>query len=56
MLEECRILLDTVVVQANISDRWQWDPDPNDGFSVKGSYQILTSTVLPQVDETVDLV
>ena len=56
LLGECRDLLANVFVQHNISDRWQWDPDPNDGFSVKGSYQILTSTVLPQVDETVDLV
>jgi len=56
MLEECRILLDTIVVQVNISDRCQWDPDPSDGFSVKGTYHILTSTVLPQVDATVDLV
>ncbi|MCI95720.1 O-acyltransferase WSD1, partial [Trifolium medium] len=24
-------------------DRWQWQPDPASGYSVRGAYQILTS-------------
>jgi hypothetical protein len=34
MLEECRQLLDGVIVQANIIVRWQWDPDIHDGYTV----------------------
>jgi len=56
MLEECRLLLDTVCVQSNVSDRWQWDPDTHDGYIVKGAYQILTSTVSPTHVATDDLV
>lgn len=41
MVEECRLLLDTVCVQSNVSDRLQWDPDTHDGYTVKGAYQIL---------------
>jgi hypothetical protein len=60
MLGECRLLLDTVCVQSSVSDRWQWDPDSHAGYTVKGAYQILTSTVSsngPLIhDETDDLV
>ena len=38
MLAECRILLDTVVVQVNVSDRWQWDPDHSDGCNALSNY------------------
>ena len=34
MLEECRKVLDGVIVQANILDRWQWDPDIHEGYTV----------------------
>lgn len=34
MLAECRLLLDGVSVQANILDKWQWDPDIHDGYTV----------------------
>ncbi|RHN64654.1 hypothetical protein MtrunA17_Chr4g0071401 [Medicago truncatula] len=35
MVEECRILVDIVVVHDNVSDRWQWDSDTNDGYTMK---------------------
>ena len=38
MLEECRQLLDDVIVQANTLDRWQWDPNTHDGYIVCGAY------------------
>jgi len=37
MIKECRILLDTVVVQSNVSDRWQWDSGTHDGYIVRGA-------------------
>jgi hypothetical protein len=35
MLEECRQLLDGVIGQDNILDKWQWDPDIHDGYTVR---------------------
>jgi len=56
MVEECRILLDTIVVQSNVSDRLQWDMDNHDGYTMRGAYQILTSSVSHTVEATKDLV
>jgi len=56
MLEACRLLLDGVSVQANIIDRWQWDPDIHDGYTVRGAYQILTDSASSTFDTTRDLV
>ena len=50
MLGECGALLNNVVVQSNVSDRWQWDSDPYEGYSVRGAYQTLTDTDVPTVD------
>ena len=54
--EKLLFLLDTIFVQSNVSDRWQWDPDTHDGYTVKGAYQILTSTGSPTPVATDDLV
>ena len=56
MVEECRFLLDTALGQSNVVDRWQWDPDPYDEYTVRGAYQTLTSMVTPTVEATDDLV
>jgi len=56
MVKECRILLANVVVQSNVSDRWQWDPDIHDGYSVRGAYYALTSMISPTRDVTTNLV
>jgi len=56
MLEACRLLLDGVSVQVNIIDRWQWDPDIHDGYTVQGAYQILTDLASSTIDTTRDLV
>ena len=56
MLAECRQLLDGVYVQASTFDRWQWDPDIHEGYTVRGAYQILTESVSATVDATRDLV
>jgi len=42
MLEECRIFLSNVFLQLNVSDTWQWQPDPAGGYSVRSSYEVLT--------------
>ena len=56
MLEECRQILDGVIVQANTLDRWQWDPDFHDGYTVRGAYQILETQDSSNFDVTRDLV
>ncbi|KAK2406681.1 hypothetical protein QL285_042386 [Trifolium repens] len=43
MLGECQSLLLFVPVQAQSSDVWRWQPDPDTGYSVRGAYQLLTS-------------
>jgi hypothetical protein len=43
LLGECRALLVNVVVHSDVSDRWQWDPNPHEGYTVRGAYQALTS-------------
>jgi hypothetical protein len=45
-LEECRTLLFDVSLHANVSDRWVWLPEPSEGYSVRGSYHLLTTTSL----------
>lgn len=52
----CRQLLDDVPVQANIIDRRQWDLDIYDGYTVRGTYQILTALVSSTIDATRELV
>ncbi|MCI49454.1 70 kDa peptidyl-prolyl isomerase, partial [Trifolium medium] len=36
------LLLD-VSLQEQSSDSWQWQPDPDGGYTVRGAYQLLTS-------------
>jgi len=56
MVEECRFLLDNVFVQSIVSDRWQWDLDTHDGYTVRGVYQILTTPTSPTIVATDELV
>ncbi|MCI04016.1 70 kDa peptidyl-prolyl isomerase, partial [Trifolium medium] len=37
-------------------DRWQWQPDPDKGYTVRGAYQLLTSQVPSTIDEAEDLI
>ncbi|GAU24791.1 hypothetical protein TSUD_157040 [Trifolium subterraneum] len=43
MLRECQTLLLNFTLQVHSSDRWQWQPNPVDGYTVRGAYQLLTS-------------
>jgi len=40
---KCSILLHDVVLQVHIHDKWRWLLDPAHGYSVKGTYQYLTT-------------
>jgi hypothetical protein len=56
MVEECRSLLNNVLLQSNVFDRWRWDPDTIDGYTVRGAYQILTIPVSNTIVPTDELV
>ncbi|CAJ2678024.1 unnamed protein product [Trifolium pratense] len=43
MLGECQALLLTISLQDHVSDRWQWRTDLDDGYTVRGVYQLLTT-------------
>jgi hypothetical protein len=43
MLRECQTLLLPFNVQDDTPDIWQWQPDPDTGYTVRGAYQLLTS-------------
>ncbi|GAU36101.1 hypothetical protein TSUD_277120 [Trifolium subterraneum] len=56
MLRECQILLLNITLQVQSSDRWQWQPDPDEGYTVRGAYQLLTSQVSATMDDAETLI
>ena len=56
MLMERRTLLLDVFLSPNVSDRWVWLPDPSDGYTVRGAYNLLTSQDRSGEASTSDLV
>jgi hypothetical protein len=56
LVGECRSLLKDIVLQANVSDRWQWNPDIQGGYTVSGVYNILTTPTEPTEAGILDLV
>ena len=56
LLEECRLLLSNVYLQPLSFDVWQWQPDPNEGYSVRGVYAMLTNQKMPHVRQCDELV
>lgn len=56
LLAECRTLLANVVVQSDVSDRWQWELDKNDGYKVRDAYHALTHMTGTNLDVTTNLV
>jgi len=42
LVAECRHLITDIVLQSDISDRWQWNSDIQGGYTVNGVYHILT--------------
>ncbi|PNX69239.1 O-acyltransferase WSD1, partial [Trifolium pratense] len=41
---------------AHSTDRWQWRPDPDTGYSVRGAYQLLTSHISVTMDDADNLI
>jgi hypothetical protein len=56
MLRECQTLLLPFTVQVQSPDVWQWQPDPDAGYSVRGAYQLLTFQDSFTLGEAGDLV
>jgi len=56
MLVECRHLLNGIVLQSDVSDRRQWDPNIAGGYTVRGVYQILTTQTSLSADALGDMV
>jgi hypothetical protein len=38
-------MLDNVFLQVGVPDRWMWQVDPEDGYSVRGVYDMFTHLV-----------
>jgi hypothetical protein len=53
---ECQSLLFTLSLHAQSPDRWQWQPDPDRGYTVCGAYQLLTSQVSASMDDAIKLI
>ncbi|PNX63536.1 cysteine-rich receptor-like protein kinase, partial [Trifolium pratense] len=46
-----------VAEEAQSSDRWQWQLDPDIGYTVRGAYQLLMTTIdLVIMDDAVHLI
>jgi len=55
MVDECKTLLLTVVLQVDIDDGLTWIPDPAAGYIVIGAYRILTYRTPPHDCVSADL-
>lgn len=51
-----RVLLADVSLQDFVSDRWVWLPDPIEGYTVRGSYHLLTTKDVPPRDSAASLI
>ncbi|AES96552.1 hypothetical protein MTR_5g038480 [Medicago truncatula] len=47
LIVECSHLVNNVVLQTDVLERWQWDPDIDGGYTVSGAYHILTAQNRP---------
>jgi hypothetical protein len=56
MLGECQTLLLPFTMQSQTPDVWRWQPDPDEGYSVRGAYQLLTCQDSFTLGEAEDLV
>ncbi|PNX58814.1 receptor-like kinase, partial [Trifolium pratense] len=56
LLGECQLLLSNISLQVQTSDRWQWQPDPDAGYTVRGAYQLLTTIDPVVVDDAEHLI
>ncbi|PNX95466.1 cysteine-rich receptor-like protein kinase [Trifolium pratense] len=55
-LRACQSLLSNFSFQAQSSDRWQWQPDPDTSYIVRGAYHLLTTLDSITLDEADHLI
>ncbi|MCI79093.1 hypothetical protein A2U01_0100364, partial [Trifolium medium] len=51
-----QVLLLNFSLQAQSSDRWQWQRNPAKGYSIRDAYQLLTSQGAVTLDAAVYLI
>ncbi|CAJ2667177.1 unnamed protein product [Trifolium pratense] len=56
LLGECQAYLLTISLQDHVSDRWQWRVDLDDGYTVRGAYQLLTTQDIVTLDAASGLI
>ncbi|CAJ2668646.1 unnamed protein product [Trifolium pratense] len=56
LLGECQSLLSNISLQALSLDRWQWYPDLDTGYTVRGAYQLLISDALVTMNAAENLI
>ncbi|GAU47555.1 hypothetical protein TSUD_284220 [Trifolium subterraneum] len=56
MLGECQTLLLTVSLQDHSCHSWQWQPDLDDGYTVRGAYHLLTEQEAVPLDAAAGLI
>ncbi|GAU37007.1 hypothetical protein TSUD_150430 [Trifolium subterraneum] len=56
MLGECQTLLLDIPLHAHSSNRWLWQPDFADGYTVCGAYQLLTDQDMTPLDVAASLI
>ncbi|MCH86299.1 hypothetical protein A2U01_0007153, partial [Trifolium medium] len=56
MLGQCRSLLSDIVLQSNVADQWLWRHDLGGGYTVRGSYHLLTFRELQDGETITDLI
>ncbi|MCI71093.1 heat-shock protein, partial [Trifolium medium] len=56
MLGECQTLLLHISLQDHFQDRWQWRPDLDRGYTVRGAYQLLTAQDTVTLDAAAGLI
>jgi len=45
LVEECRNLLLTLMLQVDTDDVWRWTPNAVNGYTARGAYRLLTATM-----------
>jgi hypothetical protein len=44
-------LFHDVILQVNIVGQWRWQPEPSEGYAVRGVYHLLTSQGVTSFDD-----
>ncbi|MCI51487.1 helicase-like protein, partial [Trifolium medium] len=56
LLRECRTLLLNISLLDHCSDRWQWQPDLDKDYTVRGAFQLLTAQDVVTLDAAACLI